>query len=83
MLSKWSCQYECHDRGRLKAGFSVTAQMQKVLNYISAHGHITDEEVQFLLGIKRTRAFGLMKQMRNMGLVQMAGRGAEKEYLPN
>ena len=57
--------------------------MQKVLNYISAHGHITDEEVQFLLGIKRTRAFGLMKQMRNMGLVQMAGRGAEKEYLPN
>ena len=61
----------------------VTAQMQKVLNYISAHGHITDEEVQFLLGIKRTRAFGLMKQMRNMGLVQMAGRGAEKEYLPN
>ena len=61
----------------------VTAQMQKVLNYISAHGHITDEEVQFLLGIKRTRAFGLMKQMRNMGLVQMVGRGAEKEYLPN
>ena len=61
----------------------VTAQMQKVLNYISVHGHITDEEVQFLLGIKRTRAFDLMKQMRNMGLVQMAGRGAEKEYLPN
>ena len=59
----------------------VTAQMQKVLDYISAHGQITDEEVQSLLGIKKTRAFDLVKQMRNMGLVQMIGRGAEKKYL--
>ena len=51
----------------------VTAQMQKVLDYTSAHGHITDEEVQSLLGIKKTRAFELMKQMRNMGLVQRVG----------
>ena len=58
-----------------------TAQMQKVLNHISAHGQITDEEVQSLLGIKKTRAFDLMKQMRNMGLVRMIGRGAEKKYL--
>ena len=61
----------------------VTAQMQKVLDYISAHGQITDEEVQSLLGIKKTRAFELMKQMRNMGLVQRVGRGAEKKYLLN
>lgn len=57
--------------------------MQKVLDYTSAHGHITDEEVQSLLGIKKTRAFELMKQMRNMGLVQRVGRGAEKKYLLN
>ena len=61
----------------------VTAQMQKVLDYTSVHGHITDEEVQSLLGIKKTRAFELMKQMRNMGLVQRVGRGAEKKYLLN
>ena len=61
----------------------VTAQMQKVLDYTSEHGHITDEEVQSLLGIKKTRAFELMKQMRNMGLVQRVGRGAEKKYLLN
>ena len=59
----------------------VTAQMQKVLDYISEHGRITDEEVQSLLGVKKTRAFELMKQLRNMGLVQMIGRGAEKRYL--
>ena len=64
-----------------KQASPVTAQMQKVLDYISEHGQITDEEVQSLLGIKKTRAFELMKQMRNAGLVQMVGRGAGKKYL--
>lgn len=64
-----------------KQASPVTAQMQKVLDYISEHDQITDEEVQSLLGIKKTRAFELMKQMREMELVQMIGRGAEKRYL--
>ena len=64
-----------------KQASPVTAQMQKVLDYISEHGQITDEEVQSLLGIKKTRAFELMKKMRNAGLVHMVGRGAEKKYL--
>ena len=55
--------------------------MQKVLDYISEHGQITDEEVQSLLGIKKTRAFELMKQMREMGLIDVVGRGLEKRYL--
>ena len=64
-----------------KQASPVTAQMQKVLDYISEHGQITDEEVQSLLGIKKTRAFELMKQMRNIELVQMIGRGSGKKYL--
>ena len=64
-----------------KQASPVTAQMQKVLDYISEHGQITDEEVQSLLEIKKTRAFELIKKMREMGLVQMIGRGAEKKYL--
>ncbi len=64
-----------------KQASQLTAQMQKVLDYISEHGYITDEEVQSLLGIKKTRAFNLLKKMREMGLVQMIGRGAEKKYL--
>ena len=59
----------------------VTTQMQKVLDYISEHGQITDEEIQSLLGIKKTRAFDLVKKMREMELVQMIGRGEEKRYL--
>ena len=64
-----------------KQASPVTAQMQKVLDYISEHGQITDEEVQSLLGIKKTRAFELMKQVRNVELVRMIGRGVEKKYL--
>lgn len=64
-----------------KQASPVTAQMQKVLDYISEHGQITDEEVQSLLGIKKTRAFDLMKQMRNLELVRMIGRGSGKKYL--
>ena len=58
----------------------VTPQMQKVLSFISEHGQITDAEVQSLLGIKKTRAFNLIKQIRDMELVQMLGRGEEKRY---
>ena len=65
----------------IKQDMVITPQMQKVLDYISEHGQITDEEVQSLLGIKKTRAFDLIKKMREMGLVQMIGRGAGKKYL--
>lgn len=59
----------------------VTMQMQKVLDYISEKGPVTDEEIQSLLSVKKTRAFTLVKQMREMGLVEAVGRGAEKKYL--
>lgn len=59
----------------------VTAQMQRVLAYISEHGQITDEEIQSLLEIKKTRAFDLVKRMREMGLIEAVGRGTGKKYL--
>ena len=58
----------------------VTAQMQKILDYIHEHGSITDKEIQSLLGVKRTRAYTLTRQMREMDLIQTAGRGKEKYY---
>ena len=64
-----------------KTASPVTAQMQQILDFIAEQGQITDEEVQTLLGIKKTRAFNLMKQMRELELVQMTGRGANKRYL--
>ena len=60
---------------------ALTDQMQAILQYISEHGQITDEEIQSLLGLKKTRTFTLVKQMREMGLIIMEGRGKEKKYI--
>lgn len=59
----------------------ITPQMQKVLSYLSENGSIAEDTVQTLLGIKKTRAFDLMKQMRQMELIQVIGRGAGKRYM--
>lgn len=59
----------------------VTAQMQKILDYIQENGQITDQEIQDLLGLKKTRAFILAKQMRDDGVIRVIGRGEEKKYI--
>lgn len=59
----------------------VTAQMQKILDYIEENGQITELEIQELLGLKKTRTFILAKQMRDEGLIRVEGRGDSKKYL--
>ena len=54
--------------------------MQKILDYIDENGKITDLEIQALLGLKKTRAFTLAKQMRDYGLIKVVGRGTDKKY---
>ena len=54
--------------------------MRRILDYIHEHGQITDDEIQALLGIKKTRVFTLVKQMREMGLLAVDGRGKDKCY---
>jgi len=58
--------------------FEITPQMQTLLDYLEAHNEISDDEIQKLLGIKRTRSFDLTKQMADMGLVKIVGRGASR-----
>ena len=48
-----------------ESGTVVTAQMQKILDYIEENGQITELEIQEFLGLKKTRAFILAKQMRD------------------
>ena len=64
-----------------ESGTGITAQMQKILDYIDENGKITDLEIQDLLGLKKTRAFTLAKQMRDEGLIKVIGRGNEKKYI--
>lgn len=64
-----------------ESGTVVTTQMRKILDYIEENGQITDLEIQELLGLKKTRAFILAKQMRDEGLIKAVGRGSEKKYI--
>lgn len=58
----------------------VTSQMQQVLDYLRINGLITEQELSDLLGLKKTRTFSIAKQMRDLELIQVVGRGANKYY---
>ena len=60
---------------------TLTPQKQKILDYIEEHGGISDREIEMLLGLKKTRAFTVAKQMRDEGLIQAVGRGNNKKYI--
>jgi len=72
-------------KGHWKSFFRsyVTPQMQLLLDYLEEHGDISDEKVQKLLNVKRTRAFNLTKQMSELGLVAIIGRGKNRKIILN
>ena len=59
---------------------AVTPQMQKVLDFIMANGQVTEKEISALLGLKKTRTFTVAKQLRDLGLIKVVGRGENKFY---
>ena len=58
----------------------ITAQMEKILNYLSENKEIAEEKVQELLQVKSTRAYLIMKQLMEAGFVTVSGRGKNKKY---
>ncbi len=60
----------------------LTDQMKAVLDYLETNGQITDEELEGLLGVKKTRVFNLTKEMKERGLIESVGRGRDKRFLP-
>ncbi len=63
-----------------KAPDAITPQMKTVLDYLAEYGEMTDEDLQELLNIKKTRAYLLARQMNENGLIDIIGRGAAKKY---
>ena len=59
---------------------AITPQMKMVLDYLAEYGEMSDEELQELLNIKKTRAYLLSRQMNEMGLIKIIGKGSEKRY---
>lgn len=58
----------------------VTPQMKIVLGYLAEYGEMTDEELQELLNVKKTRSYLIARQMNECGLIEIDGRGAGKKY---
>lgn len=63
-----------------KAPMVITPQMKTVIDYLAEYGEMTDEDMQELLNIKKTRAYLLARQMNETGLIEITGRGATKKY---
>lgn len=64
-----------------KASMTVTPQMKTVLDYLAEYKEMTDEELQELLDVKKTRAYLITRQMQENGLIEIIGRGAGKKYI--
>ena len=63
-----------------KKPVAITPQVKTVLDYLAEYGEMTDEDLQELLNIKKTRAYLLARQMNENGLIEIIGRGAGKKY---
>lgn len=70
--------YYSTDKSEEKA---LNDQQRTILQYIERNGAITEETVQKLLGVKRTRAYVILKEMRDSGLIVVQGRGQNKKYI--
>lgn len=58
----------------------VKPQWQAVINYLTEHGEMTEDKLQELLNVKRTRAYTIAKQMEEAGITSVSGRGEKKVY---
>lgn len=65
----------------LAAKANLTPQKEQILDFISKKGQITEVEIMNLLGVKRTRAYTVAKQMCDENLIIVVGRGKNKKYL--
>lgn len=59
---------------------AITPQMRRVLDYLREYDEMSDEELQELLNIRRTRAYLLTRQMNEEGLIEIVNRGAARRY---
>lgn len=67
-------------RGPVTAPAVVTPQMKTVLDYLAEYGEMSEEDLQELLNVKKTRAYLIARQMSEEGLIKIVGKGAAKRY---
>ncbi|MCM1309156.1 MAG: hypothetical protein NC223_11205 [Butyrivibrio sp.] len=55
-------------------------QWKTVADYLKKYDEITEDKLQELLGVKKTRAYTVAKQMEEAGIISVSGRGDRKIY---
>lgn len=58
-------------------------QTETVIRYLKTNGEISDSQLRELLGIKKTRAYTLEKQMCDAKIIRAEGRGENKRFFLN
>lgn len=56
----------------------LTEQEQAIVNHLDKHKEMTEIDVQKLLGVKKTRAFNIIKELKDAGIISVIGRGDDK-----
>ncbi|MCH5197049.1 MAG: putative DNA binding domain-containing protein [Oscillospiraceae bacterium] len=64
----------------IKESATIKPQWQTVIDYLKEHDEITEEGLQKLLDLKKTRVYTLSKQMEKAGIIVISGRGEDKKY---
>jgi len=65
--------------GKGLAEKELSSQEELILSYLEQHEEVTDEKIQELLNVKKTRAFVVTKQMLDRGLIKVIGRGVSRK----
>lgn len=63
-----------------KSTAAIPPQVKTVMDYLAKYDEMTDEDLQELLNIKKTRAYQIARQMHENELIDIIGRGASKKY---
>ena len=75
-----TCEISDHGSEPAKAPAVITPQMKTVMDYLEEYGEMTNEDLQELLNVKKTRAYLIARQMNENGLIEIVGRGSAKKY---
>ena len=59
---------------------SITNQEQIIVDKIKKKGFITDDEIQLILDIKKSRAYLIVKSMKDKGIIVTQGRGNKRKH---
>ena len=57
-----------------------TTQEEMLVSYLKQNGSITDDEMQSLLDVKKSRAYSIIKSMKEKGIIVTSGRGSDRKH---